>query len=154
MLTSMRYQHVALFVGSDLEAAETYYTHLFDMRVLLREGPHPDGSGQWAQLPHDRTWEDVRRDDLFIAMVALERDSMILPLFAGEPTGDRVFAIGVVTSAEDIATVASRLTTESVEESSEQSLSFIDRYGARWQLSASERFVGQGDLRGIWLTGD
>jgi len=145
----MRYRHVALFVGDDLEAAEAYYVRLFDMDVIVREGPLP--TGEWGQLPGDRTWADARAAGTPIAMVALQRDDVILPLFAAAPTGERFYAIGLVMTAEEIDAVASRLEAEMIEEQRADWLAFIDRHGVRWQLSTTAPFRGAGERAGRWL---
>jgi catechol 2,3-dioxygenase-like lactoylglutathione lyase family enzyme len=150
----MRYRHVALFVGDDLRGAEAYYARLFDMEVVLREGllgpPGPDGEA-WGQLPHDRTWDDAERAGVEIDMVALQRGDVILPLFAAEPSGERFYAIGLLMDADAVAAVGDRLDDETLEDHRDGWLAFVDRYGVRWQLSATFPFVGAGDGAGIWL---
>lgn len=150
----MRYRHIALFVGADLRAAESYYADLFDMTVVIREAPlEPADSDadRWGQLPPDRTWEDADRAGIEIGMVALQRDEVILPLFDGEPSGERFYAIGIVMAPEEIAAVADRLDDERVESRKDGWLAFIDRFGVRWQLSDTAPFLGAGRTGGEWL---
>ena len=81
----MRFRHIALLAGDDLRGAEEYYRRLFDFEVVLREGPLEPGGPDaelWGQLPPDRTWDDAEKAGVEIGMVALERDEVILALFA------------------------------------------------------------------------
>ena len=143
-LRGMRFRHVGLYVGADLRAAEEYYATLFDMEVVVREGPAPS-SFEWAQLPEDKGWDDAEAAGMPIGMVALQRGDVTLPLFAAEPSGDRFYAIGLVMSQEEIGAVRGRLgSDESVEDSRDDWLAFVDRYGTRWQLSDSAPFRGAG----------
>lgn len=149
----MRYRHVALFVGPDLRSAEAYYVDVFGMEVVLREGPlEPGGpdADPWGQLPTDASWDDAAAAGVTIAMVALQRGDVILPLFAAPPTGDRTYAIGIVADPSVIDEIAARLTDEIVEGRREGWLTFVDRFGQRWQLSDTAPFHGAG-ARGLWL---
>jgi catechol 2,3-dioxygenase-like lactoylglutathione lyase family enzyme len=149
----MRFRHVALLVGPDLRDAEEYYSHLFGMEVVLREGPLEPGGPDadlWGQLPPDRSWEDAESADVAIGMVALQREDVILALFAAQPTGDRTYAVGLVAAPEVVAEIGRRLTDEVVEGQDEGWLAFVDRYGQRWQLSGSAPFRGAG-ADGRWL---
>jgi hypothetical protein len=150
----MRFRHVALFVGGDLRGAESYYSHLFDMAVAVREAllPGADPAGdEWGQLPIERSWEDADAAGVEIGMVALQREDVVLALFAVEPTGVQYYAIGLVLEADGIEAIADRLTEEAVESRDEGWLAFVDRYGMRWQLSATAPFLGSGVARGQWL---
>lgn len=150
----MRFRHVALFVGGDLRRAESYYSRLFDMAVAVREGPlsGADPAGDdWGQLPTDRSWEDADAAGVDIGMVALQREDVVLALFAAEPTGAQCYAIGLVLEPDGIEEIADRLTEEAVESREEGWLAFVDRYGMRWQLSATAPFLGSGVARGRWL---
>jgi hypothetical protein len=151
----MRYRHIALLVGEDLRGAEEYYSHLFDMEVVLREGPlEPGGpdADAWGQLPEGKSWDDAVAAGVEIGFVALQRGDVILPLFAAEPTGERFYAIGFVTEPEEIAAVEDRLgNDEVVEGTGDGWLAFVDRYGTRWQLSEGFEFRGAGEIRGDWL---
>jgi catechol-2,3-dioxygenase len=54
----MRTKHMALHVP-DLEHAEEYYRHVFDLDVVTREAPSSGDLADdeaWAQLPHAATW--------------------------------------------------------------------------------------------------
>lgn len=149
----MRYRHVALFVGPDLRGAEAYYTYLFQFEVVLREGPLAHGGPDtelWGQLPPGKTWGDAAAADVDIGMVALQRDEVILALFADSPTGDRFYSVGIVVDAPEIDRVAARLGNETIESHDDGWIAFIDSYGVRWQLSASAPFRGAG-ASGHWL---
>jgi hypothetical protein len=131
-----------------------YYAHLFDMTVVIREAPlgsADSDADRWGQLPRDRTWEDADRAGIEIGMVALQRGEVILPLFAGEPSGGRFYAIGLVMSPEEIAAVADRLGDETVESRTQGWLAFVDRFGVRWQLSDTAPCLGAATTRGDWL---
>lgn len=150
----MRYRHIALLAGSDLRAAEQYYARLFDLEVVVREAPQsPEGldAAVWAQLPRDKDWVDAEAVGVEVGMVALERDDVTIALFAGEPTGERLYALGLVMTEEEIESVAERLGDETVEDHGEDWLAFVDRYGVRWQLSTRGPFRGSGDSQGRWL---
>lgn len=150
----MRYRHVALFAGAHLQEAEGYYSHLFGLDVVLREGPLQSGGPNaelWGQLPPDKTWDDADAAGVDIGMVALQRDDVILALFAAEPTGERFYAVGLVMVPDEIDQVAERLDDEMVENRSDGWLAFIDRFGVRWQLSSTAPFRGAGTTRGSWL---
>jgi catechol 2,3-dioxygenase-like lactoylglutathione lyase family enzyme len=108
----MRTKHVALHVP-DLQHAEEYYRHVFDLDVVTREALTSGGSltddEPWAQLPHAATWEDARLAGLEIQMVGLRRGDLLLALFPGDPQPGTVFLIAVVATAEEIASVRGRL---------------------------------------------
>lgn len=143
------YRHVALLVG-DLRPAEEYYADLFDMELVVREGPLEDG--RWASLPDDAEWDDAKAAGLELGMVGLQRDEFILALFAVEPSGVQTYAIGLVMGEDEIEQVGRRLPEDaSIEARSDEHLAFVDRYGVRWQLSTTRRFVGAGEREGLWL---
>lgn len=143
------YRHVALLVG-DLRAAEDHYAELFDMELLFREGPLPDG--RWASLSPHAGWDDVETAGVEIAMVALRRDEFVLALFAAEPSGLQTYALGLVMDQDEIEQVSRRLQGEAVVEArSEQALSFVDRFAVRWQLATTRAFTGAGEREGLWL---
>ena len=148
------YRHVALLVP-DLQEAEQFYSELFDMEVLFREGPLEPGGAlaeTWATLPRDATWDDAEAAGLTIGMVALQRGDVILPLFAAEPSGVQMYAIGLVMAAEEIAAVRARLPEDTlVETESDGWLAFLDRFGVRWQLSATRPFASAGQVSDTWL---
>ena len=143
------YRHLALLVG-ELRPAEELYADLFDMEVVVREGPLKDG--RWASLPNDAGWDEAEAAGLELGMVGLQRDEFILALFAVEPSGMQTYAIGLVMEEDEIERVRRRLPDDSIlESSSDGYLVFIDRYGLRWQLSTTRRFVGAGEREGSWL---
>ncbi len=150
----MRYRHVALLVP-ELRAAEEFYVDLFGMAVLFREGPlEPGGPSAevWGTLPDDRSWDDAEAAGLAIGLVALQRDDVILPLFAAEPTGVQAYAIGLVMDAAEIEAIRSRLPDDvTVETEGVGWLAFVDRFGVRWQLSDTAPFRSAGEREGRWL---
>ena len=88
-------------------------------------------------------------------MLALRRDSFVLPLFQGDPKGTDVFEIGVGVTTEEIEGVRHRLPA-SVEklfdELAPDDVIFRDPYGFKWHLyDIDEPFVGGGDSAGRWL---
>jgi catechol 2,3-dioxygenase-like lactoylglutathione lyase family enzyme len=149
----MRTKHVALHVP-DLQHAEEYYRHAFDLDVVTREalsGGNLANDTTWAQLPHTATWEDARLAGLEIQMVGLRCDELLLALFPGDPQPGTVFLIAVVATAEEIASVRSRLPDDtSIEVDQDDALTFLDPFGFRWQL-CGPGFAGPGDVHGRWL---
>jgi catechol 2,3-dioxygenase-like lactoylglutathione lyase family enzyme len=149
----MRTKHVALHVP-DLERAEEFYQRVLDLAVVTREalssGSLTDDE-VWAQLPHTATWDDARLAGHEIQMVGLRRGDLLLALFAGSPRPGTVFLIAITASAEEIASVRSRLPADTpVEADQVDALTFIDPFGFRWQL-CGPGFVGPGDAHGRWL---
>lgn len=143
------YRHVALLVG-DLRLAEEYYADLFDMEIVVREGPLVDG--RWASLPEDAGWDQAEAAGVALGMVGLQRDEVILALFAIEPSGVQTYAIGMVMDESEIEQVRRRLPEDaSIEARSDTYLAFVDRFGVRWQLSTTRQFVGAGEREGLWL---
>ena len=149
----MRTKHVALHVP-DLQHAEEYYRHVFDLDVVTREaltGGSLSNDTTWAQLPHTATWEDARLAGLEIQMVGLRRDDLLLAMFPGDPQPGTVFLIAVVATAEEIASVRVRLPDDtSIEVDQDEAMTFLDPFGFRWQL-CRPGFAGPGDAHGRWL---
>jgi catechol 2,3-dioxygenase-like lactoylglutathione lyase family enzyme len=149
----MRTKHVALHVP-DLQQAEEYYRHVFELDVVTREaltsGSLTDDE-PWAQLPHSATWGDAQVAGIDIQMVGLHRGDLLLALFPGDPQPGTLFLIAIVATVEVIASVRSRLPVEtSVEVDQDDALTFRDPFGFRWQL-CGPGFTGTGDARGRWL---
>jgi catechol 2,3-dioxygenase-like lactoylglutathione lyase family enzyme len=149
----MRTKHVALHVP-DLQHAEEFYRHVFDLDVVSREaltnGNLADDK-TWAQLPHEATWEDARLAGLEIQMVGLRRSDLLLALFPGDPRPGTVFLVAVVATIEEIASVRGRLPDDTpVEVDQDDALTFLDPFGFRWQL-CGPGFIGPGDAQGRWL---
>jgi catechol 2,3-dioxygenase-like lactoylglutathione lyase family enzyme len=149
----VRTKHVALHVP-DLQHAEEYYRHVFDLDVVTREalnGGNLADDTTWAQLPHTATWEDAQLAGLEIQMVGLRRDELLLALFPGDPQPGTVFLIAVVATAEEIASVRGRLPDDtSIEVDQDDALTFLDQFGFRWQL-CGPGFAGPGDVHGRGL---
>jgi catechol 2,3-dioxygenase-like lactoylglutathione lyase family enzyme len=149
----MRTKHVALHVP-DLQHAEEFYQHVFDLDVVTREaltsGTLTDDE-RWAQLPHTATWDDARLAGLEIQMVGLRHGDLLLALFPGHPQQGTVFLIAIAASAEEVASVRGRLPADTpVETDQVDALTFIDPFGFRWQL-CGPGFIGPGDAYGRWL---
>lgn len=143
------YRHVALLVG-DLRPVEEYYAGLFDMDVVVREGKL--GDGRWASLPEDAGWDEAEAAGVELGMVGLQRDQFTLALFAEEPSGVQTYAIGLLMDEDEIEQVRRRLSEDAtIEASSDGYLAFVDRFGMRWQLGTTRRFVGAGVREGRWL---
>lgn len=149
----MRTKHVALHVP-DLQHAEEFYLHVFDLDVVTREALTSGGltdDEPWAQLPHTTSWDDARLAGLEIQMVGLRRGDLLLALFPGDPQPGTVFLIAISASAEEIAAVRGRLPAETpVEADQVDALTFLDPFGFRWQL-CGPGFLGPGDAHGRWL---
>lgn len=143
-------KNVALRVP-DLRAAEGYYRAIFAGEVVGREVRRDDG--RWYQLRPEHGWDDLAVAGLEAAWVGLRRDDPIIALFKGDPDPARSLDhIGVVATAEEAAAIRARLPDDvDVEpDDGENELTFVDRYGFRWQLSAPG-FDGAGIVRGDWL---
>jgi catechol 2,3-dioxygenase-like lactoylglutathione lyase family enzyme len=152
-MLAMRTKHVALHVP-DLERAEEYYRHVFDLDVVTREARSradlADDEG-WAQLPHTATWDDTRLGGIEIQMVGLRRGDLLLALFLGHPQPGTLFLIAVEAAAEEIASVRERLPHDTaIEIDQGDALTFVDPFGFRWQL-CGPGFTGPGDRHGRWL---
>ena len=143
------YRHVAMVVP-DLRAAEEYYRSVFDMELIGREAPQPDGL--WYTLPFDKDWDDAAAAGVTLAMVALRKDQFVLALFQGEAAPGQVVFVGLSMPADDIAGVRSRL-PQGAPEGPPDWLEFTDPYGITWQLSKpGNEFRTSGDWAGRWLT--
>jgi catechol 2,3-dioxygenase-like lactoylglutathione lyase family enzyme len=149
----MRTKHVALHVP-DLELAEQYYRHVFDLDVVTREaltGGSVADDDTWAQLPPTATWEDARLAGIEIQMVGLRRGDLLLALFPGHPQPGTVFLIAVAATVDEIASVRNRLPDDTaIEVDQEDALTFLDPSGFRWQV-CGPGFSGPGDRHGRWL---
>ena len=146
----MRTKHVALYVP-DLERAEAFYRHVFDLDVVTREALGSASVTEdepWAQLPHTATWEDARAAGIEIQMVGLRRDDLLLALFPGDPRPGTVFLVAIVATVEEVDAVRRRLPDDAeVEVDRDDALTFLDPFGFRWQL-CGPGFTGPGDARG------
>lgn len=155
----MRTKHVALHVP-DLQRAEEFYRHVFDLEVVTREAivtREAPASGnlaadlEWAQLPHTATWEQARLGGIEVQMVGLRRGELLLALFPGDPQPGTVFLIAIVADGEEIATVRRHLPDATpIEVDQATALTFLDPFGFRWQL-CGPGFSGPGDAHGRWL---
>lgn len=147
-----RFRHVALYVP-DLREAEEHYVSLFGMTVLFREAPLDRGEyeGAWATLPPGWEWKDAEAAGVSLGMVALQRDDMILALFAGKPSGGQIHVLSVLIDEARIDEIAGRLPPDAPGSHRHGYLEFVDRYGIRWQLSSRSRFRSSGDALGHWI---
>ncbi len=144
----MDYRHVALIV-SDLRSAEGFYRDTFDMSVLGRETWGEDG--QTYALRPDKGWGDAADAGVEIQFVALRRDNVVLALIAGDATAGQVFALGLVTSADEIGRVRRRLADVVVMADKPDYLEFLDPFGLRWQLTTSRDFLHAGEIANRWV---
>lgn len=140
--------HIAITVP-DLEEAETYYAHLFDMELITREALTEDGD---RQLPLGKTWADAETAGIDLYMLALRRDRFVLALFA--ETSEHVdgvrrpLYVGLRMTDREVAELRRRLLHGEVWD--EQEGGFRDRYGIGWQVSSEGEFRGSG-ARGRWI---
>jgi catechol 2,3-dioxygenase-like lactoylglutathione lyase family enzyme len=146
----IRVGHIALFVHN-LREAETFYQHLFDMELLMRE---TEGENSlWYTLPMDKGWEDAIAAGIELKMVALKRDNFILPLFQGSPAPkETVLEIGVVMTAEEAAALRNRLPDTVTFANHPNNLMFDDPFGYRWHIwPVGNAFISNGEGAGRWL---
>ncbi len=146
----IRIRHLALLVP-DLPAAEAYYQALFDLTLIGRECPLPDGL--WYTLPFDKAWPDAQAAGYAPGMAALRRGDMVLALFQGNAVPGQVFAIGLGLSVEEIAALRQRLPPDVLLlEDEPDRLVFRDRYQIMWQIARpGTAFRTAGDLANRWL---
>ncbi len=146
MIAPMRYSHVALY-ADDLRGAEEFYAQVFAAEVLFREAVGRDGV--WHTLRREASWEDAEEAGIELQMVALRRDEIVLPVFAGRPA-PRI--IGLDASAEEIEGMRRRLPDAAdVLTHSGRQLVFTDPFGVEWQVRADTDFRSQGEMHGRWL---
>lgn len=143
------YKHVALRVP-DLREAEGHYRAIFGADLVGREALLEDG--RWYSAPPDRGWEEIEAAGIDIGWVGLRRDELVIALLRGEPDPGRcLYCIGVTISPQEVREIHDRLPDSvTVEVASEHSLTFVDRYGFRWQ-GFGPGFRTAGDARGDWL---
>ncbi len=145
-----RFGHLALFV-TDLRTAEVFYQQTFGMEVLFREAEAEDG--YWYTLRSGKGWEDAEEAGVEIAMVALQRDNVTLPIFRGEPQPGTILEIGLAVPSEEIEAISSRLPETATRLPHEyQDLFFSDPFGYTWHINAeTEGFLSNGEIAGHWL---
>jgi hypothetical protein len=121
------------------------------MQLIGREAQLEDGL--WYTLPFDKGWDDARAAGIELGMVALRKGEIVLALFAGDAPQGQVFAIGLCTSAEEIAGIRSRLSPDAeVGTDASDNLEFRDPYQIIWQISVpGNEFRTAGDFAGRWL---
>lgn len=143
------FKHVALFVP-DLREAEEHYRTIWAADLVGRESLREDG--RWYSVPPGLGWVDIDAAGVEIHWVGLRRDDLIVALLPGEPEAQRtLYAIGVHLEPNEVAEVHGRLPdTATVEVHTDTALTFVDRYGFRWQCFGTE-FRTAGDARGDWL---
>lgn len=144
----MRYSHVALY-ADDLRAAEDFYSRVFAAHVLFREVCGADGL--WRALPPASGWDDAARAGVEIDMVALERDEIVFPIFAGR-TVPRI--IGLEVADEELAEMHGRLSPEAeIVAATEQQLVFTDPFDVEWQVrKTGVDFRSSGEIHGRWVS--
>lgn len=151
MLNNLTVGHIALFVP-DLQAAESFYQHVFAMQLIMRETELDDGL--WYTLPPEKGWFDAAAAGIDLGMVALRREAFVLALFQGKPDPRAtVLEIGVNMPAEAIVAFRDRL-PETVEIVSHEygDFMFRDPFGYLWHLSPiGTVFQSNGESSGRWL---
>lgn len=147
-MTSIR--HIAVFVA-DLRAAEEFYQPLFEMELIGREARL--GDGLWHTLPLEKSWKDAEAAGIRLGMLALRRGEFVLALIEGDAPQGQVFAIGLRSSAEEIAGIRARLPVETAVLHAESDyLVFRDRYQIEWQITVpGNEFRTAGDFADRWV---
>jgi catechol 2,3-dioxygenase-like lactoylglutathione lyase family enzyme len=143
--------HVALFVPN-LRQAETFYQHVFNMQLLMREAELDNHL--WYTLPTDKGWADAEAAGIELGMLALRRDAFILALFQCRPVPqDTVLEIGISMTAEAIAAVRNLLPNGvEIIKHEHGDVLFRDPFGYLWHLRlAGKAFQSNGESSGRWL---
>jgi catechol 2,3-dioxygenase-like lactoylglutathione lyase family enzyme len=143
------FKHVALLVP-DLEEAEEHYRTIFGAELVGREALATDGN--WYTAPHELGWDDLNAAGVHIQWVGLRRDDLLIALLPGRPDAQRtLYCIGLNLTTEEAAAIRERLPdTTTLELHEDDQLTFVDRYGFRWQ-GFDGGFTTAGDGRGDWL---
>jgi catechol 2,3-dioxygenase-like lactoylglutathione lyase family enzyme len=143
-------RYLATYV-SDLEAAEAFYTSVFDLGLLFRESRQNDES--WHTLRDDLGWDEIYRRGIHVDMVALERDEFVLALLEGRPREGTLYEICVAVEAPEVEATRGRLPDHvAVEEFAPGWLRFIDPFGFRWTVRDRDvPFRSSGDIAERWL---
>ena len=145
----MGVSHIALFVP-DLQEAEEYYTHLFDMELIGREIEKENGL--WYTLPFDKGWEDVKARAIDLDMTALRKGDFVLALFRGADPSGQVYVIGLSATQEEIKTIRNKLSPGiKIEDFQTDRLEFIDPYRITWQIAVKPVFRTSGDFANQWI---
>jgi len=148
MLTSV--SHIALFVP-ELQEAENFYSHLFDMELIGREIEKEDDLGY--TLPFDKGWEDVKSAGVVLDMTALRKGNFVLALFRGLKPPGQVYVIGLSTNKKEIKAIHDRLRSDiKIELYQPDRLEFIDPYTITWQIAVKPTFRTAGDFANRWIT--
>ncbi|HSN93738.1 MAG TPA: VOC family protein [Anaerolineaceae bacterium] len=141
--------HIALFVP-DLQEAERFYKHLFDMELIGREIENEEGMGY--TLPFDKSWEDVKAAGVDLHMLALRMGSFVLAMFKGAQAPGQVYVIGLGMTEEDIKAIHSRIQDGNfATQFRPDYLEFVDPYQITWQIAVNPIFRTSGDFAGRWI---
>lgn len=145
----MEFKHVALRVP-DLQQAEEHYRTIFDAELVGRESLAEDG--KWYSAPHGSSWDEIRSAGVEINWVGLRCDDLVIALLEGRPAAQQtLYCIGLTLTPAELAGIHQRLPgSTTVEVHSDTALTFVDRYGFRWQCFGPG-FMTAGDARGDWL---
>jgi catechol 2,3-dioxygenase-like lactoylglutathione lyase family enzyme len=143
------FKHVALLVP-DLEQAEQHYRTIFQAELVGREAVATDGT--WRTAPHELGWAELNAAGVDIQWVGLRRDDLVIALLQGTPDAQRtLYCIGLNLTTEEAAAIRERLPdTTTLEVHEGDRLTFVDRYGFRWQCFDGG-LTTAGDGRGDWL---
>jgi catechol 2,3-dioxygenase-like lactoylglutathione lyase family enzyme len=128
--------HLVLRVD-DVVEGEAYYSDLFDLDVLFREGVQGDTFGK---VPTDAGWEQAIEAGVEPRMSFLGRDQFALALVE-EPVGKspgRLDHLALAIDAADQDAIEERARRFDCEtRRSGHSLFVVDRYGVEWELNAT-----------------
>jgi catechol 2,3-dioxygenase-like lactoylglutathione lyase family enzyme len=143
-------RYLAIYI-SDLEAAEAFYTSVFDLGLLFRESRRDDES--WHTLRDDLGWDEIDRRGIHVDMVALERDEFVLALFEGSPREGTLYEICITVEAAEVEATRARLPGHvAVEESTPGWLRFVDPFGFRWAVRDRDlSFRSSGEIADEWV---
>lgn len=130
----------------DVPDAQAFYTDLFDLAVLFREGVR---DGDVGTVPADRPWKEAIDAGVTPTMAFLDRDGFTLAVASpeGEPARRSPEGAGTVDhvalavdgdALEGITRRAEDLGCD-VERNASHHRVLTDRYGFEWELNAKPR---------------
>jgi catechol 2,3-dioxygenase-like lactoylglutathione lyase family enzyme len=133
-MSGLRLDHIALTVES-LRQAENFYTRLFGLQVLYREGSTGDG---WRQCPSDWVWEQALQSELSPERTCLGCDELRLMLLlkSSEYTPEgRIDYVCLRLKPEEACQLVQKAKQMGCEiEKTSTDTAILDPYGVRWRL--------------------
>jgi catechol 2,3-dioxygenase-like lactoylglutathione lyase family enzyme len=133
-MSGLRLDHIALTVES-LRQAENFYTRLFGLKVLFREGVTGDG---WKRCPEDWAWEQALMDGLHPERSCLGCGDLRLMLLmrSSEYTPEgRIDYVCLQLHPEESCRLIQKAKQMGCEiEKTPNDTSILDPYGVRWRL--------------------